>query len=528
MFDETPRLFSVADILRKRKNKDDDYEFEDFPNIGEQHTTGTYDSNFDALGSEFERAHTFDYKNVKQPENTESDIDFSDYYDRLLKYEPSSYIKLEEDEIIPFSTDNDKPNEYYIDNLKGKTFDDLVISKMKEDAGAEDLPRDAMRRKFADDLLKQELPSFSSLEFNIPEEELQEQRKSAKKAILKNVNAKNRNPEVIIEAPISSSVKNPIARSPRSRKIHPPASRASDRLQNISAPVLGFSPEVRGKVETSKNNKKEAEDFFANPPPDNANNAQTPPLTEDEIIQSSPLAQNILSYNRKKANEVKEANAVVQKRGLQKFRENVARNNPTYEEMEQDGRNEKAMNNLKLKQAFGGFRTNIDRNKLKRESILTPEKSAATEAATYMGGGKSEYDHQGKEIPAKRGLHPNTSTGLEKSAQEKLEKRFPLVQQYKDSYSKLPKDQIVPKDIIKQYNKDVSPKVHIKVGAPVSVEDFLKFIEVDYERRLPKDQQPKLTPQSLQKHNSTVTPDPKKKKSSTTPLGVAMGMMGGI
>ena len=30
MFDETPRLFSVADILQKRKNKDDDYEFESF------------------------------------------------------------------------------------------------------------------------------------------------------------------------------------------------------------------------------------------------------------------------------------------------------------------------------------------------------------------------------------------------------------------------------------------------------------------------------------------------------------------
>ena len=119
MFDETPRLFSVADILRKRKNKDDDYEFEDFPDTKEQYATGKYDNNFDALGSEFERAHNYDFNNVKQPENTIPDIDISDYYDRLLKYEPSSYIKLEEDEIIPFSIDNEKSNEYYMDNLKG-------------------------------------------------------------------------------------------------------------------------------------------------------------------------------------------------------------------------------------------------------------------------------------------------------------------------------------------------------------------------------------------------------------------------
>ena len=72
------RLFTVADILQKRKNKDDDYEFEDFPDTREQYATGKYDSNFDALGSEFERAHSYDLNNVKQPENTESDIDFSD------------------------------------------------------------------------------------------------------------------------------------------------------------------------------------------------------------------------------------------------------------------------------------------------------------------------------------------------------------------------------------------------------------------------------------------------------------------
>jgi hypothetical protein len=149
-YDETPRLFSVANMLQKKKNKEDNYEFDDFPDVKTQALTGKYDNNFDALGSDFERAHSYNLNNIQQPEFTKSDVDFSDNkYNHFLRYEPSTYVRLEEDEYKPFTKSDEKANEYYIDKLQGKTLDDLVISKMKENAGAADLPRDAARRQFA-------------------------------------------------------------------------------------------------------------------------------------------------------------------------------------------------------------------------------------------------------------------------------------------------------------------------------------------------------------------------------------------
>ena len=263
MFDETPRLFSVADILQKRKNKDDDYEFEDFPDTKEYHTTGKYDNNFDALGSEFERAHNYDFNNVKQPENTETDIEFSDYYDRLLKYEPSSYIKLEEDEIIPFSINNDKPNEYYIDDLKGKTFDDLVISKMKENAGAEDLPRDAMRRKFAEDMIRNkevEITARVHSDAGVTEH-------NHLGSVLQELKKNKKNGNIVIEAPLSSRNK-------------------SARIQGISADPV---PE---KASKRKNKKEKASSSSA---------SVDSPILTDEEIQASPLVQNIIKKSRKQS-----------------------------------------------------------------------------------------------------------------------------------------------------------------------------------------------------------------------------------
>ena len=163
-YDETPRLFSVANMLQKKKNKEDNYEFDDFPDVKTQALTGKYDNNFDALGSDFERAHSYNLNNIQQPEFTKSDVDFSDNkYNHFLRYEPSTYVRLEEDEYKPFTKSDEKANEYYIDKLQGKTLDDLVISKMKENAGAADLPRDAARRQFAEGLILNESRNASNV-----------------------------------------------------------------------------------------------------------------------------------------------------------------------------------------------------------------------------------------------------------------------------------------------------------------------------------------------------------------------------
>jgi hypothetical protein len=243
--------------------------------------------------------------------------------------------------------------------LKGKTLDDLVISKMKENAGAEDLPRDAMRRKFANDLLNQELPSFNSFE-SIPEEELREQREQHKKnkktTILKNLNARHQNSQIVIEAPLSSGLK-------KTRKVPPPPTKASSRIQGISVAPVPISPERASKQEKKKEKALSSSASVA-----------PPAILTDEEIQASPFVQNILQESKEAidAKHVKQANAHVLRRGLQKFKENGARNNPTYQEMEKDGIAEKTMNNLKLKQALSGFKKNIDSNKAERESILSP------------------------------------------------------------------------------------------------------------------------------------------------------------
>jgi len=152
--DDTIRLFGVANILKNKKNKSDNWDNDDIPDIKHQPLTGKYDHNFDALGSDFQRAHNYNFKNIDQPENTKTEVnDDTEKYTRFLNYTPSRYIQLEEDEYKPIGKYNEKADEYYIDNLQGKTLDDMVVSQMKLNAGAEDLSRDALRRQFADNIV---------------------------------------------------------------------------------------------------------------------------------------------------------------------------------------------------------------------------------------------------------------------------------------------------------------------------------------------------------------------------------------
>ena len=152
--DDTIRLFGVANILKNKKDKSNNWENDDFPDIKSQELTGKYDHNFDAPGSDFQRAHQYNFNNADQPENTKTDNNYdTDKYTRFLNYTPSRYIQLEEDDYKPIGKYNEKADEYYIDNLQGKTLDDMIIGKMKENAGAIDLPKDASRRQFAENIV---------------------------------------------------------------------------------------------------------------------------------------------------------------------------------------------------------------------------------------------------------------------------------------------------------------------------------------------------------------------------------------
>jgi len=157
--DDTIRLYGVADLLKNKKNNSNNWERDDIPDIKQQALTGKYDHNFDAPGSDFVRAHQYNFHNTEQPENTKTDVQYDDKYTKFFNYTPSKYIQLEEEEYKPIGKYNEKADEYYIDKLQGKTLDDMVISKMKENAGADDLDPRAARERFAENLAAGRLQS---------------------------------------------------------------------------------------------------------------------------------------------------------------------------------------------------------------------------------------------------------------------------------------------------------------------------------------------------------------------------------
>ena len=72
--DDTVRLFGVANLLKNKKNNSNNWERDDIPDVKQQALTGKYDHNFDAPGSDFVRAHNYNFHNTDQPENTKTDV----------------------------------------------------------------------------------------------------------------------------------------------------------------------------------------------------------------------------------------------------------------------------------------------------------------------------------------------------------------------------------------------------------------------------------------------------------------------
>ena len=138
-------------LKRRKQNKENWSRDDDFPDIEQSKFTGHTNSNFSTNSADsFRFAHEYNFKSIPQPENTKPDGQETSRFSRIFDYTPSNYLRLEEEEYTPYIRYKEPANEYYIDKLEGKTLDDLVISKMKEDAGAEDLPKDASRRQFVE------------------------------------------------------------------------------------------------------------------------------------------------------------------------------------------------------------------------------------------------------------------------------------------------------------------------------------------------------------------------------------------
>ena len=131
---------------------------DDIPDIKHQEYVGKYNHNFDTnvsnFDSDFKKAHYYD--NNRQPENTKTDNDYtSNKFDRFLDYKLSKYIQLEEDDYKLEQPKRyyEKADQYYVDNLKGQTLDDLVIRKMKIDAGADDVDARTAAERYAESII---------------------------------------------------------------------------------------------------------------------------------------------------------------------------------------------------------------------------------------------------------------------------------------------------------------------------------------------------------------------------------------
>jgi hypothetical protein len=133
-----------------------------------------------------------------------------------------------------------------------------------------------------------------------------------------------------------------------------------------------------------------------------------------------------------------------------------------------------------------------------------------------MGGGGGAY------VP--RGQHPNTGLALQRVAQGKLESKYPAVLQYKNSFEKVPDDVVVDKGTIRAYNKEVTPKVNIKVTDPLTVGQFKKLIEQEVVRRQPTSDT-KLTAEKLNAFNSPAKKSKKEVSGSQSPLQAIKGMI---
>jgi hypothetical protein len=489
---------------------------------------------------------------------------------------------LEEEEYKPIGKYNEKADEYYIDKLQGKTLDDMVISKMKENAGADDLDPRAARERFAENLAAGRLQAtieeddrlgggrldlFGNMEEEGAEEVNMMEPKSKREQ--RKVNkAKQQAPKVQIEpvhqnTPKKSKSKKSVQYedeeegggggayvSPKKKASQQDIEerqkqlelerkeqdyqavqqKRSERLQlkkqeeeAKKAEKAEKRKQTLGNVfgvlkQNADNEKKETEDAKA----EHENRLQGNVLRQ--------LRQNVEKQNHHKESE-RYANAQHEKKVQSKA---LAQLSKGVEQKQLQERGNTHHQQKALKNAFATLRSNKRDNWENVEfATETVEKSAkkatkspaantdATDVADYMGG--SGGGGGGAYVP--RGQHPNTSLALQRVAQGKLESKHPVVLQYQKTYKFVDDDINIDKGTIRAYNKDVTPNVKIKLTNPLTVGEFKKIIDEEVKRREPISSDNKLTAEKLEALSSPAAKKGKKEESgSQSPLQAIEGM----
>ena len=575
--DDTIRLFGVANLLKNKKNNSNNWDRDDIPDVKPQALTGKYDHNFDAPGSDFVRAHNYNFHNIDQPENTKSDVKYDDKYTKFFNYTPSKYIQLEEEEYKPFSKYNEKADEYYIDSLQGKTLDDMVIRKMKENAGAEDVDPRAGRERFAeyvtveknrirlDNELKDDerlggevrearLEMFGNMEEEGAGEVMEPKSKREQRKINK---SKQQQHKVQIE---------PVHQSPQKNSKSKKSVKYADEVQEGGGGGAYVSPKKIAKAQDEEARQKQLElqekEAKYRAIEEKQEKGRRKKKEEEEEAKKEKNAKdkqtlgNVFGALKRNAKEAKQAKAQhesqLQNKVLKQLQQNVGKqrhNKELEEHADMHHKNQlqgKALTQLSknaqqkkieeygnqhhkrqsLQKAFNTLRSNkkVDWD----EQVDFSEKegafdgatdAATTDAASYMVGGEPE----GIKIPAKRGQHPNTQAARSAAYQKKLELKLPVVLDYKKAYENIPNDSIVSRDVIRQYNKDVTPKNALRVTGPIlTVGQFKKLIDEEEKRRKPN---PKLTAEALSDFNTPKKGGKSDISGSLSPLQSIQGMI---
>jgi hypothetical protein len=163
-----------------------------------------------------------------------------------------------------------------------------------------------------------------------------------------------------------------------------------------------------------------------------------------------------------------------------------------------------------------------ERNRLKDKNTDWDEEvnfdgktdAATTDAASYMVSGEPEE----LKISGGRG-QPTAARNA--AYQRRLQLKLPIVLDYKKAYQSIPNDEIVSKDVIIKYNKEVTPQNAIRVtGPPLTVAKFKQLIDEEEKRRNPN---PPLTAEALSDFN---TPQKGKKSVSSGSLSPKLAIKG--
>ena len=555
--DDTIRLFGVANILRNKKDKNDNWERDDIPDIKHQELTGKYDHNFDAPGSDFQRAHQYNFNNADQPENTKTDNNYdTDKYTRFLNYTPSRYIQLEEDDYKPIGKYNEKADEYYIDNLQGKTLDDMIIGKMKENAGAIDLPKDAARRQFVDDMLfvEEDLGGGNMVT------KLFEDGKPRTKGEIRNLGYKQEQ-EKTLEKERKENKEKILIERPHFKKLGENIFKDSNRRghQEYQNKIADYHYDEKQEEKQEKMPQQGFDALFKNAV--KKRNEKDIFGQVDVVKEKGQLGKglNQLKNNVSKQKEERVKAAEEQEKidafknkkqlsqGLKAFSNNVKRvkfqKAPENEKVVKLAQRNKKINPiifthnspsqkpLKPPEPPNPPKPKSRKGKLRLQEILeapqqipsqqkaegalkilekvfkkdekpSPSKSEKTDIASYMGSEKSDLD----KIKVKKGYHPSTQAGLENHQQQKLEEGRPKyeisIEVVKQSYdNKDPKELL--SSVVKREVNERTGKTFFPIRDEITVEDAIAKLNSEVERRTFK-KGSSLTLDALSQHNKGV------------------------